>query len=146
MLSHSPHLWVCLWACSSSDGLSVVRAEMSVRQVHHAATTALRVEHACGLLQGKHRLSLWGWKLWANWWVKTPPKLPGCDLFDPDVCMLPVCLPRVFLWSPRDKITGNLPEDLNPALPSIFFLKLGSPSVYLDHSCPPWKYPRLPND
>lgn len=56
------------------------------------------------------------------------------------------CLPRVFLWSPRDEITGNLPEDLNPALPSIFFLKLGSPSVYLDHSCPPWKYPRLPND
>lgn len=64
-----------------------------------------------------------------------------CDL---DLCTVPLCLPCVCLQSLRDTITGNLWEDLNPALPSIFFLKLGSPSVYLDHSCPPWKYPRPP--
>lgn len=109
---------------------------------HNSAACPTRLRAAAGQTQ----TIILGLKAVSKLVGKTPPKLPGCDLFDPDVCMLPVCLPRVFLWSLRDKITGNLPEDLNPALPSIFFLKLGSPSVYLDHSCPPWKYPRLPND
>lgn len=41
-----------------------------------------------------------------------------------------------FSSQPRVAITGNLRKDLNWALPSISFLKLASPGVYLDHSCP----------
>lgn len=56
------------------------------------------------------------------------------------------CFYVVFLKSLRDAITGNSWKDLNWALPSISFLKLGSPGVYLDHSCPPWKKSRPRTD